>query len=519
MSSLVSEFIRYGSFLSADKYQREAKRAKEQGRKAKLKGTSLRSLRPPPRPNPHRTSTFNSQAGPSYQSYRSIPGSHYQTSPVQEDQSMDVDGDIDEDPNDGLNDDLDFDDDLNLKDGPPPPPSSSTRDAAPLFPSPNTYPAALSSPRNSPLPGGLRLGELAVPGDPQPGEPLPLLVEPSDDETDNEPDNGDGNNRDYGEIKAGEGYAGDAVRDLDRQEAGWADDGLVESEDERPWFLAMDDDDGIWQVPSPSDPGSPARLDDGELDGSAIDLGSPNPVEPSATGHQPIRISRTSHTIHHPSHIYVQSHSLWFVRIILVVTVYLHFSFHLPFAACNVLLFTISYVLRQLKKTRDSDRMPITLITAIKSLGLGDQFTVYPACPVCHRIERATIPAPEKAGYTCPGCDTELFSSSPSLRYLATLLEPFNATASRSCPQPKLVVSYRTIPALLSDFLSRDGMVKKMDAWREKDRVRGRLGDVMDGRIWKELEGPDKKPFFGDHCPEELRVGLVVHLDWYESQG
>ncbi|KIO17808.1 hypothetical protein M407DRAFT_32505 [Tulasnella calospora MUT 4182] len=158
--------------------------------------------------------------------------------------------------------------------------------------------------------------------------------------------------------------------------------------------------------------------------------------------------------------------------------------------------------------------MPISLATAIKSLRLNDQFAVYPTCPTCHRIETATIPTAELEAFTCPACDTELFSSSSAYHYFSTLLDPVDAPASWSRPQPKMVVSYRSIPALLSEFLSRDGMVENMDTWRVKDRVQDRLRDVMDGRIWKELQGPDGKPFFGDHCPDELRVGLVIHLDW-----
>lgn len=297
------------------------------------------------------------------------------------------------------------------------------------------------------------------------------------------------------------------------------DDGDSSSDDHQPWFLAVDDNE--WQLPSPSDPGSLAGtesdLDDASprLPGLQQDLPSPihSPAATPSGEATPIRIPRTSQT-HHPSRIYTQSHTKWFIRILLILVVYLHFSFHLPYTACNILLFCISLILQRLNLAGDLNRMPISLVTAIKALHLHDQFVVYPICPTCHRIETTSIPEAEQAAFTCPGCDTQLFSSSPSYRYLSTLLEPLNAITSRTRPQPKLVVSYRSIPELLSEFLSRDGMVENMDAWREKARGPGRLGDVMDGRIWKELQGPDGEPFFGDHCPDELRIGLVVHLDW-----
>jgi hypothetical protein len=38
---------------------------------------------------------------------------------------------------------------------------------------------------------------------------------------------------------------------------------------------------------------------------------------------------------------------------------------------------------------------------------------------------------------------------------------------------------------------------------------------MQDGKVWKELKGPDKKSFFyGAHTDKEIRLGVTLSLDW-----
>ena len=78
---------------------------------------------------------------------------------------------------------------------------------------------------------------------------------------------------------------------------------------------------------------------------------------------------------------------------------------------------------------------------------------------------------------------------------------------------------YKSILEQLGDILMVPGNEEAMDWWRRVRRIPGRFCDFFDGRVSRELLGPDGKPFFRHDLPEgpdgELRIGLALGVDWY----
>lgn len=215
-----------------------------------------------------------------------------------------------------------------------------------------------------------------------------------------------------------------------------------------------------------------------------------------------------------PAEIYFTAHPRWFVRITLIVIAFLHFIFHLPFAACDVLLFTLSIIFHRTNLLSDNEPMPTTFKTVVNRLELRDPFHILPMCPTCSYIFVDPIADDMRANFACPRCQSAVFTASSSMDPFGILGLFKKRTKGRKL-SPKKVIAFQPITSLVSRFLERDGMVEKMDAWRTRDRSDpNKLEDMMDGRVWKDLKDPKNEPFFGEQVKDEVRIGLTVHLDW-----
>jgi hypothetical protein len=70
---------------------------------------------------------------------------------------------------------------------------------------------------------------------------------------------------------------------------------------------------------------------------------------------------------------------------------------------------------------------------------------------------------------------------------------------------------------LLSSFVSRPDIEPHLDSWRNTaDHDDGLFKDIMDGDVWKTIDGPNQEAFFNAQTEgQEIRLGLTMSLDWY----
>ncbi|KAI0309474.1 hypothetical protein OF83DRAFT_1158491, partial [Amylostereum chailletii] len=190
------------------------------------------------------------------------------------------------------------------------------------------------------------------------------------------------------------------------------------------------------------------------------------------------------------------SHDKWFIRILLIVTAFLHTEYHLPFRGCAVLLFTLRTIFVALGLILNDDPTPITLTTTFKLLDLGDRFDTLIACSRCHRLHVSAI----ASGSTCAGCSEPLFNarSSTWFQHLTGQSPP--------PPTPKLAVPYQSLSSMLAEVLSRPGMEEEVGIWKTRGRRDGVYNDIMDGAIWKDMLGPDGQKFFRADNTQEIRI-------------
>ncbi|KAJ7243351.1 hypothetical protein C8J57DRAFT_1556948 [Mycena rebaudengoi] len=71
----------------------------------------------------------------------------------------------------------------------------------------------------------------------------------------------------------------------------------------------------------------------------------------------------------------------WFWQLILITTAWLHLHFHTPHRACDLLLNVLRSIFICLKLVQREDKVPVTLTTTFKKLGLNEEFQIRAICP------------------------------------------------------------------------------------------------------------------------------------------
>ena len=206
-----------------------------------------------------------------------------------------------------------------------------------------------------------------------------------------------------------------------------------------------------------------------------------------------------------PLKAYDESHSNAFIRVLIILVALLHTKHHVPFRACNFILFSLGTVLLSMGFITTDMAIPQSLQTVLKRLNLEDRFTVFPICARCHRIFRTDI-SPDSL---CPDCKLSLFKpvhQSVFRRLTGSMPPP---------PPPSASAPIQTLSSVLTDFFSRPGMENELDGWRRTEHKEGEYKDICDGDVWRTSIGPDGKPFFDRSVEHEIRLGVTMSFDWY----
>lgn len=171
---------------------------------------------------------------------------------------------------------------------------------------------------------------------------------------------------------------------------------------------------------------------------------------------------------------------------------------HLPRLACNTLLRVFGLVVFFLGFSELSARLAKTLPTVSRRLGTDPEVVCLPVCPTCNAV------FPHTTKHTrCPSCDVDLFRAS-------------------KCPGriPARKYPYYPLRDQIRSILLQPGLEEAADAWRSVQRNDGKLRDVFDGDVARNIVDHKGGKFFrndpGDeHGPDgELRLAVTFGLDW-----
>ncbi|KAI0311343.1 hypothetical protein OF83DRAFT_1251718 [Amylostereum chailletii] len=146
---------------------------------------------------------------------------------------------------------------------------------------------------------------------------------------------------------------------------------------------------------------------------------------------------------HPPSDTLEAAHSLWYIRLLLVVTAFLHTEYHLPFRGCAILLFALRTIFVALSLIPQDDPMLITLTTTFKSLDMEDRFQILVACPKCLHLHASDTTTDRRCAKFCahtspyaPSHSSGVFSFCVSNLPEAIRYDPKNLLVGMMTPGP-----------------------------------------------------------------------------------
>lgn len=208
-----------------------------------------------------------------------------------------------------------------------------------------------------------------------------------------------------------------------------------------------------------------------------------------------------------PRSVYSAAHPRWYVRIIILLGVFLHTHHHVTFRAVAIILFTVRAVFIGLGVIEHNDTMPQTLTTALKHLHLTYKFHILIECTRCRRLFRPDI---NNYQIHCFKCNIPLFNVSTQ----PALLRAFNI--SRPTPIPRTVAPMCLLAVAMLYLIAQPGLEVHFDAWKTRPSPPpGEYRTIQDGTRWMKILRPDGKPFFGPDHGDEILVPAILHVDWY----
>lgn len=203
----------------------------------------------------------------------------------------------------------------------------------------------------------------------------------------------------------------------------------------------------------------------------------------------------------------------WFWQLILITTAWLHLHYHTPHLACGLLLKVLRNIFLCLGLVKTEDKIPITLTTTFKRLGLNEHFEIRAICPQCRRA----YPEDSPADLLCTHCHVPLFNTPPAPTSVPVSLLASTRTKTPPKARPVLQSPYLLPSTQLVEFLNREGNELDCESYLTRTRVPGKMQDIQDGDICQSLKGPDGRKFFETGPdrpdPEELRIGLCFGED------
>ncbi|EPS99806.1 hypothetical protein FOMPIDRAFT_1030690 [Fomitopsis schrenkii] len=196
----------------------------------------------------------------------------------------------------------------------------------------------------------------------------------------------------------------------------------------------------------------------------------------------------------------------WSKFLLYLLVAWLHTACQLAFPACRAVLVVMGQILAAAGIITERHALYISLASVLASLGVEPVFQILPVCPSCLEVYPGNYPR----DLPCRRCASPLFSH-------AQRHDRRQRTAS-SVVRPLLQFPMKSIEAQLREILAVPGMEELVEGWRTKSRAPGTYQDNFDGRICRELQGPDGRLFFENPLPtqcNELRIGLTLGVDWF----
>lgn len=121
-----------------------------------------------------------------------------------------------------------------------------------------------------------------------------------------------------------------------------------------------------------------------------------------------------------------------------------------------------------------------------------EKFIEYVVCPSCFSLYNIENCLQNIDGEQVPKlCSYVKYPNHPVSAYRKAcktpLLKKIHVSNGRIEYRPRFVYAYQPLKASLQQLLNRPGFATKLELWRQRSSIEGKLSDVYDGNIWKEF--------------------------------
>ena len=78
--------------------------------------------------------------------------------------------------------------------------------------------------------------------------------------------------------------------------------------------------------------------------------------------------------------------------------------------------------------------------------------------------------------------------------------------------RPKLVYPYVPLKESVHRLLQKPGIQSQLELWRKRIVPDDTMGDIYDGRVWRDFRDRDNSKFF----EQQNRLGFILNVDWFQ---
>ena len=163
--------------------------------------------------------------------------------------------------------------------------------------------------------------------------------------------------------------------------------------------------------------------------------------------------------------------------------------------------------------------LPQTLYMAKSYIGLGqDEFEKFVACPKCctlYKTEEYTV-RKTNGRVVSKKCDNVRFPNHPQRNQRkqcgALLMKQMRSKNGSTYLYPKRLYCFKKLSDSLRAQITRPGFLEKCESWRTRDLTGNSMGDVFEGRVWKDFLDSNGDPYFSTVG----NLGIMLNVDWFQ---
>ena len=163
--------------------------------------------------------------------------------------------------------------------------------------------------------------------------------------------------------------------------------------------------------------------------------------------------------------------------------------------------------------------LPQTLYMAKSYIGLGqDEFEKFVACPKCctlYKTEECTV-RKTNGRVVSKKCDNVRFPNHPQRNQRkqcgALLMKQMRSKNGSTYLYPKRLYCFKKLSDSLRAQITRPGFLEKCESWRTRDLTGNSMGDVFEGRVWKDFLDSNGDPYFSTVG----NLGIMLNVDWFQ---